>query len=74
MVPVLLHDPGDPQAKTRRRQGDAEDGQRRELTAAMRGHNVVVTDAKGNMAVVTTADMYQSNGVIHVVGNVLLPG
>jgi uncharacterized surface protein with fasciclin (FAS1) repeats len=44
------------------------------LTATMRGNEVVLVDAKGNMAVVTTADVYQSNGVIHVVDKVLLPG
>jgi uncharacterized surface protein with fasciclin (FAS1) repeats len=44
------------------------------LTATMRGNEVVIVDAKGNMAVVTTADVYQSNGVIHVVDQVLLPG
>jgi uncharacterized surface protein with fasciclin (FAS1) repeats len=44
------------------------------LTAMMRGKDVVVTDAKGNAAVVTIADVMQSNGVIHVVDKVLLPG
>jgi uncharacterized surface protein with fasciclin (FAS1) repeats len=44
------------------------------LTATMRGKQVVVTDAKGNAAVVTIADVYQSNGVIHVVDKVLMPG
>jgi len=44
------------------------------LTATMRGNDVVLVDAKGNMSVVTTADVYQSNGVIHVVDKVLLPG
>lgn len=44
------------------------------LTATLRGDNVIVTDAKGGMAMVTTADVYQSNGVIHVVDKVLLPG
>lgn len=44
------------------------------LTASMRGKDVVIMDAKGNAAVVTTADVYQSNGVIHVVDKVLLPG
>jgi uncharacterized surface protein with fasciclin (FAS1) repeats len=43
------------------------------LTATMRGNDVVVTDAKGGAAVVTTSDVYQSNGVIHVVDKVLLP-
>jgi uncharacterized surface protein with fasciclin (FAS1) repeats len=44
------------------------------LTATLRGNDVVLVDTKGNMAVVTTADVYQSNGVIHVVDKVLLPG
>jgi uncharacterized surface protein with fasciclin (FAS1) repeats len=44
------------------------------LTASMRGNDVLITDSKGNAAVVTTADVYQSNGVIHVVDKVLLPG
>src|SRR6478735_1675022 len=44
------------------------------LTASMRGNDVVVMDAKGGSATVTTTDVYQSNGVIHVVDHVLLPG
>jgi uncharacterized surface protein with fasciclin (FAS1) repeats len=32
-----------------------------------------VTDAKGNVATVTIADVLQSNGVIHVIDTVLLP-
>jgi uncharacterized surface protein with fasciclin (FAS1) repeats len=43
------------------------------LVATMRGPDIVLTDAKGGMARVTTADVYQSNGVIHVVDKVLLP-
>ena len=43
------------------------------LTAMMRGPNVVVMDNKGDVATVTTANVYQSNGVIHVVDKVLLP-
>ena len=43
------------------------------LTATMSGGNVYVTDAKGGTAMVTTANVYQSNGVIHVVNKVLLP-
>ena len=43
------------------------------LTARAAGNGVTITDAKGNVARVTTADVYQSNGVIHVVDNVLLP-
>lgn len=44
------------------------------LTVTMRGNDVVVTDSTGNAAVVTTADVHQSNGVIHVVDKVLMPG
>ncbi len=44
------------------------------LTASMRGNDIVITDAKGGMALVTTSNVYQSNGVIHVVDHVLLPG
>jgi uncharacterized surface protein with fasciclin (FAS1) repeats len=44
------------------------------LTATLQGNDVVITDAKGGTARVTTADVYQSNGVIHVVDSVLLPG
>ncbi len=43
------------------------------LTATMNGNTVVLTDAKGGMADVTIADVYQSNGVIHVVDHVLMP-
>ena len=44
------------------------------LVATMSGSNVLITDAKGGSATVTIADVYQSNGVIHVVNKVLLPG
>ena len=44
------------------------------LTVSMRGSDIVVSDAKGDVATVTTSDVYQSNGVIHVVDHVLLPG
>ncbi|RYF32246.1 MAG: fasciclin domain-containing protein [Comamonadaceae bacterium] len=44
------------------------------LTATMSGGKVMVTDAKGGTATVTIANVYQSNGVIHVVDKVLLPG
>ena len=43
------------------------------LTLTKIGNVITVTDAKGGMAHVTTADVYQSNGVIHVVDHVLLP-
>jgi uncharacterized surface protein with fasciclin (FAS1) repeats len=44
------------------------------LRATMQGNAVIVTDAKGGQARVTQADVMQSNGVIHVVDTVLLPG
>ncbi len=44
------------------------------LTARMNGMNgVSLTDEKGGTANVTTADVYQSNGVIHVIDTVLMP-
>ncbi len=44
------------------------------LYATMSGSNVIITDDKGGAATVTIANVYQSNGVIHVVNKVLLPG
>src|SRR5579862_9908442 len=43
------------------------------LTAMMQGKNLVLKDEKGGMATVTIANVFQSNGVIHVVDSVLLP-
>lgn len=43
------------------------------LTAEAADGGVKLTDAKGNSAMVTTADLMQSNGVIHVIDAVLLP-
>jgi uncharacterized surface protein with fasciclin (FAS1) repeats len=43
------------------------------LTAKSSGGKVMITDEKGGTANVTIADVYQSNGVIHVVDKVLLP-
>jgi uncharacterized surface protein with fasciclin (FAS1) repeats len=44
------------------------------LTAMMNGPmNVVVKDANGNVANISTYDVTQANGVIHVVDAVLLP-
>ena len=43
------------------------------LTATMESGKVMLTDEKGGMATVTIADVYQSNGVIHVVDAVLMP-
>ena len=44
------------------------------LWAMMNGsRNVVLKDAKGNVASISTYDVYQSNGVIHVIDHVLMP-
>ena len=43
------------------------------LTARLVGGKVVLTDEKGGRATVTQADVYQSNGVIHVTDAVSLP-
>ena len=43
------------------------------LTARLVDGKVVITDAKGGTATVTTADLVQKNGVIHVTDGVFLP-
>jgi uncharacterized surface protein with fasciclin (FAS1) repeats len=44
-----------------------------DLIASMSGSNIVLTDSKGGTSTITTADVMQSNGVIHVVDTVLMP-
>lgn len=43
------------------------------ITAWLKGKDVYITDENGNSAMVTIADVNQSNGVIHVIDTVLLP-
>ncbi len=43
------------------------------LVAKTNGSKIMLTDEKGGMATVTIGDVYQSNGVIHVIDKVLLP-
>ncbi len=43
------------------------------LTASMDGKDLILTDAKGTKAKVTIADVYQKNGVIHVIDAVVQP-
>jgi uncharacterized surface protein with fasciclin (FAS1) repeats len=43
------------------------------LTASVMGKTLMLTDAKGGMSHVTIGDVYQSNGVIHVIDAVVLP-
>ena len=42
------------------------------LTARMMGNQIMLVDGKGGMSHVTQGDVLQSNGVIHVVDNVLM--
>jgi len=44
------------------------------LTFSKMNGGIAVTDAKGGTAMVTIPDVLQSNGVIHVINSVLLPG
>ena len=44
------------------------------LTVTQMGKHLMVTDAKGDIAKITIGDVIQSNGVIHVVDTVLMPG
>jgi uncharacterized surface protein with fasciclin (FAS1) repeats len=43
------------------------------LTASLMGKRVMLTDAKGGMAHVVTADIKGSNGVIHAIDAVVMP-
>jgi uncharacterized surface protein with fasciclin (FAS1) repeats len=43
------------------------------LTAMLQGNMIVLKDEKGGMSTVTQGNVFQSNGVIHVVDSVLLP-
>jgi uncharacterized surface protein with fasciclin (FAS1) repeats len=43
------------------------------LTVMMQGKNIVLKDEKGGVSTVTIPNVFQSNGVIHVVDAVVLP-
>lgn len=43
------------------------------LTLKMDGDKIVIFDETGNAATVTQADVMQSNGVVHVIDEVLMP-
>ena len=48
--------------------------QGQELTFMMNGmHNITIKDATGSIANITTYDVIQSNGVIHVIDKVVMP-
>lgn len=44
-----------------------------DLTVMQKGKKLEIKDTKGNVAMVTIKDVYQSNGVIHVVDKVVMP-
>jgi uncharacterized surface protein with fasciclin (FAS1) repeats len=44
-----------------------------EITIWQKGKNLMVKDSKGNSAMITIKDVYQKNGVIHVIDTVLMP-
>jgi len=39
-----------------------------------KGNSILLKDEKGNIAHITIKDVYQSNGVIHVIDTVVMPG
>ncbi len=43
------------------------------LSAMMSGDSIELKDAKDGKAMITIADVMQSNGVIHVIDSVLMP-
>jgi uncharacterized surface protein with fasciclin (FAS1) repeats len=43
------------------------------LTAMLEGESVVLMDEKGGRSTVTTANVMQSNGVVHVIDTVVMP-
>jgi uncharacterized surface protein with fasciclin (FAS1) repeats len=57
---------GGGQAKFKTVEGD-------ELTVAAKGNDLTIWDSKGNTSRVTIRNVFQSNGVIHVIDSVLLP-
>ena len=44
------------------------------LTVKKNGNNLVVEDNTGTVANISTYDVSQANGVIHVIDRVLMPG
>jgi uncharacterized surface protein with fasciclin (FAS1) repeats len=43
------------------------------LTAMVQGGKIMLKDERGGISTVTIADVFQSNGVIHVIDTVLMP-
>jgi uncharacterized surface protein with fasciclin (FAS1) repeats len=45
-----------------------------ELKLSTKDGKLMIEDSQGNMATVIQADVMQSNGVVHVIDTVLMPG
>ena len=45
----------------------------RRIWAMMKGKDLILKDEKGGMSKVTIADVFQKNGVIHVIDTVIMP-
>jgi len=43
------------------------------FTASMKGNDIMLKDEKGGWAKITQANVFQSNGVIHVIDTVVMP-
>jgi transforming growth factor-beta-induced protein len=43
------------------------------LTVSIKDGKVMLTDEMGGVSTVTTADLYQSNGIVHVINTVVMP-
>lgn len=46
----------------------------KKLVASIENGNVILTDEKGGIAIVTATDLKGSNGVIHVIDTIVMPG
>jgi uncharacterized surface protein with fasciclin (FAS1) repeats len=43
------------------------------LTASIKDGNVILTDSSGNIATITATDLKGSNGIVHVIDEVMIP-
>ncbi|WP_096276018.1 fasciclin domain-containing protein [Marinobacter sp. LV10R510-11A] len=53
---------------------DQKTDQGGQLKLSTKGGTLMIEDSQGNMAKVIQADVMQSNGVVHVIDTVLMPG
>ena len=45
-----------------------------QLTATMKGNHVILRDEKGRISKITATDINGTNGFVHVIDEVVLPG